>query len=186
MRRSLALFFLLVTLLLPAPHAAMPVLAAPPLPVQDGTGDIWWGAVPPGAESRPVLVFVHGLHGNAPSWWSPTGYSGVNDMYAYAYNNGFRTAFAQLNPPTGTPAGSMWTNGEALRSLIDRIAAHYGVGQVVLVGNSKGGVDIDSAITHYCAAPRVSRVFTLASPHWGTPLADLAYSWWGCLLAAIL
>lgn len=186
MMRRLPLLVLILVLLTFSVAVAGPLTAAPLAPIQDAAGDIWWGAVPTGAESRPVLVFVHGRRGTAPTWWGSTIYSGVNDMYLYAYNAGYRTAFVQLDGPTGTPSRNMWSNGETLRGQIDRIANHYGVRRVILVGHSKAGVDIDSAVVHYGAAPRVSRVFTLASPHWGTPLADLGYSWWGGWLAAVL
>ncbi|HBY97147.1 MAG TPA: hypothetical protein DEP84_24920, partial [Chloroflexi bacterium] len=186
MTRRLPLLALALVLVTLSVAFARPLPVTPAAPLQDAAGDIWWGAVPPGGTSRPVLVFVHGRRGIGPSWWGPTLYSGVNDTYLYAYNAGYRTAFVQLDGPTGTPSRSMWSNGETLRGQIDRIANHYGVEQVILIGHSKGGVDIDTAVVHYGAARRVSRVFTLASPHWGTPLADLGYSWWGGWLAAVL
>jgi hypothetical protein len=145
-------------------------------------GTIWIGATPPNVSySKPVLVFVPGKGSPASSWWTDTVYHGTNDMYTYAYNNGYRTAFVDLYT-----AGSMWANGEMLRGQIDQIAAYFGVAKVTLVAHSKGGVDANAASVHYGASPRISRVITLGTPHWGTPVADLAYSTWTWWLAALL
>jgi hypothetical protein len=145
-------------------------------------GTIWIGATPPNVDySKPVLVFVPGKGQPASSWWTDTVYHGTNDMYAYAYYNGYRTAFVDLYTE-----GSMWVNGELLRSQIDQIAAHFGVPKVTLVAHSKGGVDANTASVHYGASPKIARVITLGTPHWGTPVADMAYSTWTWWLAALL
>lgn len=149
-------------------------------------GDWLIGATPPGANpAKPVIVFVQGLHGSAPNWWSDTTYYGVNDMYAYAYNNGYRTAFVQFRDADGN-AGSMWLNGSVLRQQLEAITKYFGVQKVDIVAHSKGGVDSQSAIVHYGAYPYVSTVFTLSSPHRGSELADLSYSWWSWWLGALL
>jgi hypothetical protein len=148
-------------------------------------GTIYYGAVPPGANSKPVLVFVHGMHGKAEHWWTETGYYGRNDMYDYAYNYGYRTAFVDLLDSTGAGA-SMWANGQLLRGQLDTIATHYGVQSLNVVGHSKGGIDTQAAIVHYGAGPRVEKLFTLSTPHWGAQLADLCYSSWTWWLAALL
>src|SRR5690606_15553332 len=108
-------------------------------------------------------------------------YHGANDMYTYAYNHGYRTAFVDLHPE-----GTMWDNGQLLSSLLNQITAYFGVSKVVIVAHSKGGVDANAAAAHYGAAPKISRVITLGTPHWGTPLADLAYSSWASWLAELL
>lgn len=176
-------------------HAKQP--SAPPLPVPvsetvsimlsgGGNGDgvpgtLYVGAVPPNYDpTKPVLLFVHGLGGSASTWWGQSSYHGTNDMYTYAYNNGYRTAFVDLYGDR-----TMWTNGQLLASLIDRTRSYYGVNKVALVAHSKGGVDSNAAVEHYGAASKVSRVITLGSPHKGTPLADLAYSAWAGWLADI-
>lgn len=162
----------------PGTHGAGDVPAGRAL----AAGDWYVGATPPNADpTKPVLVFVHGKGGSAAGWWSDTMYHGVNDMYAYAYNNGYRTAFVDLHPE-----GTMWTNGQLLSSLLNQITAHFGVSKVVIVAHSKGGVDANAASAHYGAAARIRRVVTLGTPHWGTPLADLAYSSWASWLAEII
>ncbi len=161
----------------PAPVAAGPTNSAP--------GTIYYGAVPAGASGKPVLVFVHGMHGKAENWWTNSPYSGHNDMYDYAYSYGYRTAFVDLLDSNGAGA-SMWANGALLRSQLDTIATHYGVQSLNVIGHSKGGIDTQAAIVHYGAGPRVQTLFTLSTPHWGSQTADLCYSTWTWWLAALL
>lgn len=145
-------------------------------------GTIYIGATPPNLDqTKPVLVFVHGKGGSAQVWWGETSYHGTNDMYTYAYNNGYRTAFVDLYPEE-----SMWDNGDLLNQMIDRIRSYFGVGKVTIIAHSKGGVDANAASAHYGAASKISRVITLGSPHWGTPLADMAYSTWSWWLAELM
>ncbi|HWI60801.1 MAG TPA: hypothetical protein VNT75_03055 [Symbiobacteriaceae bacterium] len=148
-----------------------------------GSPGTWYiGATPPNVDyTKPVLVFVHGKGGWSGSWFEPTVYHGTNDMYAYAYNNGYRTAFTDLYPDK-----SMWANGELLNRQLDEITAYFGVSKVTIVAHSKGGLDVNSASVHYGANPKISRIVTLGSPHWGSPVADMAYSTWTWWLAALL
>ena len=95
----------------PAPARAMQLdQVSPPDPQPlPRTGDcildnIFYGTVPPGGADAPVLVFVHGLSGLAQDWWTDQTYVGVNQMYAKAYNAGYRTAFVNLNVDDNTPS----------------------------------------------------------------------------------
>ncbi|HWI64451.1 MAG TPA: hypothetical protein VNT75_21685, partial [Symbiobacteriaceae bacterium] len=198
-RLSVLIGVLLLVLLAAQPlaQAAKP-MAAPPDPaigaapgeftVMGGTsgaqgmvGDIYYGAIPPNVDyTKPVLVFVHGYNSSAHTWWQETAYHGVNDMYTYAYNNGYRTAFVNLGPDR-----DMWYNGSLLNTKLDTIRSYYGVSKVTIVAHSKGGVDSNAASVHYGAASKISRIITLGSPHKGTPLSDMAYSSWTWWLAAI-
>lgn len=148
-----------------------------------GSPGTWYvGATPPNVNySKPVLVFVHGKGGWAGSWWEATVYHGVNDMYQYAYNNGYRTAFVDLYPDL-----SMWANGDLLKRQLDAITAYFGVSKVTIIAHSKGGVDANAASVHYGANPKIERIVTLSSPHWGSPIADMAYSTWTWWLAELL
>ncbi|SFI84776.1 esterase/lipase family protein [Thermoflavimicrobium dichotomicum] len=153
-------------------------------PKRPGT---WFlGATPPNADpQKPPIVFVQGLHGEAQSyWWGETEYHGPNDMYALAYQNGYRTAFVQLYDASG-PARNPWNNGQLLAQTLQKIYNHFGQ-KVNIVAHSKGGIDTQAALVHYGAYPYVSKVFTLASPHHGSHLADLAYSWYAGWLADLL
>lgn len=203
-RRALGLLVLLWLLIsIPAHSQAAPAAGradkAPPAPTVVGgsegrvavmgagspagnPGSWYVGATPPNPDpTRPILVFVHGRGGSAQTWWSSTAYHGTNDMYAYAYKNGYRTAFVDLYPE-----GSMWENGALLSRLLDEIRAHFGRSRVAIVAHSKGGVDTNAASVHYGAAAKISQVVTLGSPHWGTPLADIAHSRWTSWLTELI
>jgi triacylglycerol esterase/lipase EstA (alpha/beta hydrolase family) len=189
------LFFLLVILALvcvAVNTSTISAWTAPPTPTlvnanpNGAEGDWYIGAVPPAFDpAKPVLVFVQGLHGNAINWWGSTTYYGNNDMYAYAYNYGYRTAFVNFRDASGN-AGSMWLNGSVLSSQLQQICAYFGVPKVNMICHSKGGIDTQSAIVHYGAYPYVDKVFTLSTPHWGSQLADLSYSWYASWLGALL
>lgn len=182
----LAITVALLLILVGSPAAgARPGLNQPPAP-ELLVSRIYVGAVPPGAEQNPVLVFVHGYGATAKCWWGPTEFDGMNDMYVTAYNAGYRTAFVSLSGPQGLPANSMWANGLVLSLQLRVIARHYDVGQVEIVAHSKGGVDAQTAIVCFRGWQRVNHLFTLGSPHQGSELADAAYSWWGSWLAELL
>ncbi len=189
---SFSILFALILSVLLIPHRstyAAPTLANPTLIAEvngSGKGRVWVGAIPPYSSSKPVLVFVHGLHGKAPNWWGATTYSGTNDMYAKAYASGYRTAFVSLDDEVDGPASSIWANGATLNRQLDVILNYYGVSSVNLIAHSKGGVDTNSAVVHYGASSKVQRIVTLSSPHHGSELADLAYSWWAGWLASLL
>lgn len=173
----------------------------PPSPVQAGvqimggkSGDgktytpgTWYlGATPPNVDySKPPIVFVQGKNGKAQNWWEDTVYHGHNDMYDYAYANGYRTAFVQLHDAAGEGSFSMWDNGELLAELLATISDHFGE-QVNVVSHSKGGIDTQAALIHYGAWPYVGKVITLGTPHHGSHLADLSYSWYAGWLADLL
>ncbi|HAA21261.1 MAG TPA: hypothetical protein DCP28_21780 [Cytophagales bacterium] len=134
------------------------------------------GSVPPNSGNKPVLVFVHGYTGSSDAWFP----EGDNDMYARAFNDGYRTAYVNVYPDR-----SMWTNGALLRDQLALITNYYGVNRVVVIGHSKGGLDTDAAVNHYGANTMVERVISLGSPHYGSPLADLAQTGWTSWLGAV-
>lgn len=127
---------------------------------------IHYGLTPPNSSSKPVIVFVHGYASNASVF-----YEARDNMYRDVYSDGYRSAFVSL-----TPNRHMWTNGFMLANAISQVKTRYGVNQVVLVGWSKGGVDVDAALNHFGANSDVSQAFTLSSPHHGTAIAELANS----------
>ncbi len=150
------------------------LLAAAPAASAGAPGTLRYGAVPGGAGGRPVLLFIHGWNSDASTW------SGGNDMEAKAAAGGYRTAFLDVHAD-----GSMWTNAPLIATAVDAVKARHG-SPVVLVCHSKGGVDAQTAVIYGGAGPKVERIITLGSPHWGTPLADLAWSTWTGWLAALL
>ncbi|MBN2911002.1 hypothetical protein JQC72_16035 [Polycladomyces sp. WAk] len=152
----------------------------------DPPGTWYLGATPPNADSgKPPIVFVQGLNGTAESWWEDTVYHGRNDMYEDAYHAGYRTAFLQLWDASGNGGASMWDNGQLLAELLRQISQYFGQ-PVNVVAHSKGGIDAQTALVYYGASPYVGKVITLGSPHHGSHLADLAYSWYAGWLADLL
>ena len=174
--------------------------AAPPDPQPlPATGNcyrdnIFYGAVPPGGQNSPVLVFVHGYSGLAIDWWLRMPPYFDNDSYERAYNAGYRTAFVNLNVDPAaancavarTPAKSVIYNGYVLGQQLAAITQYYGVAKVDLVAHSKGGIDSQSAILWFGGAARVRNVFTLSTPHQGSLLADLLWSPQGAALGWLL
>lgn len=143
-------------------------------------GDWYTGAVPPQASaSKPVILFVQGLH-SAYSHWI-----GDDSYYDAAYNAGYRTAFVQLKDSEGD-GGNMWTNGPVLADVIRKVAAYYGVSKINIIAHSKGGIDTQTALVYYGAASYVNVVHQLSTPNLGSELADMAYSTWTSWLASIL
>ncbi len=138
-------------------------------------GSLRYGAIPAGSGSRPVLIFIHGWNSDASTW------SGSNDMEADATGAGYRTAFLDVYPDR-----SMWDNGVLVATAVDQVRARFPGAGVVLVCHSKGGVDAQTALVYDGAAPKVQRLITLGTPHWGTPLADLAWSSWAGWLADLV
>src|SRR5687767_582343 len=124
-----------------------PATAQIPLPAPDPAGlpNIFYGAVPPAppsgtAEKRPdILVFVHGLGGTPDNWWL------ANNTYQKAYEAGYRTAFIGLSPDNTSNNDSTALNGSRLTLWLPMVAAHYGATKMVLIGHSKGGVDLQVA-----------------------------------------
>ncbi|WP_054951404.1 esterase/lipase family protein [Numidum massiliense] len=171
---------LLVLVVLVFPTAVTEAGGLFPKPGKGRPGDIYYGELPDDVDpNKPAVVFVQGLTNDASIW-----YEG-NDMYERARRAGFETAFVELYDSAGTPK-SNWTNGEMLAGQLEQISAHFGGKKLVVIGYSKGGVDVQTALVHYGKHPLVSNVVTIGSPHWGTQLADLAYSDWVWWLSELL
>lgn len=142
---------------------------------ESDAGNIYYGATPSNLRAgSPVIVFIHGYSSRASTWFEG------NDMYTRAFNDGYRTAFVSVNPDK-----DMWVNGQLFSTMLGTITNRFGVNKVVVVAHSKGGLDTDAALVHYGAHTRVERVISLGSPHYGTPLADLAQSGWVSWLSSV-
>ncbi|WP_044641649.1 esterase/lipase family protein [Risungbinella massiliensis] len=149
-------------------------------------GEWFLGATPPNYDpNKPPIVFVQGKNGTASSWYGETSYHGPNDMYDSAYNAGYQTVFVQLYDAAGNGSYSQWDNGRLLATMLEQIYQRFGK-KVNIVAHSKGGPDTQAALVHYGAHRYVGNVITLGSPHHGSHLADLSYSWWAGWLASLL
>ena len=136
--------------------------------------------------SKPPIVFVQGKNGSSTSWYGETVYHGVNDMYTKAYEAGYQTVFVQLYDAAGNGSESQYTNGRLLATMLAQISNHFNGQKVNIVAHSKGGPDTQAALVHYGAYKYVGRVITLGSPHYGSELADLSYSWYAGWLGDLL
>jgi triacylglycerol esterase/lipase EstA (alpha/beta hydrolase family) len=137
----------------------------------------WYAGDLPGYidPNKPVLVFVHGINSSSKTWWEN------NNMYQTAYDNGYETAFIDVHPDR-----DMRDNGAIINDRIREIYHYFGQKKIVIVGHSKGGIDAQNALVQYGAHPYVSNLITLSTPHYGSQLADLAYSSWAGWLSSIL
>ncbi|MDR0269917.1 hypothetical protein [Paenibacillus sp.] len=150
-------------------------------------GDWFLGSTPPNLDpNKPPIVFVQGKNGTSAGWYGETTYHGTNDMYTKAYEAGYQTVFVQLYDAAGKGSASQYANGELLASILAQISNHFGGKKVNIVAHSKGGPDTQAALIHYGAHAYVGRVITLGSPHHGSHLADLSYSWYASWLASLL
>jgi hypothetical protein len=140
-----------------------------------GLGAWYAGAIPENSKNSPLIVFVPGLGQTAQSWWTIDDYYGKNDMYEQAFIAGYRTAFVSFTA-NGKKSLDMWQNGKILAWQLGDICKYYKTKSVILVAHSKGGVDCQTAIVYNGAGKYVEMLITLSSPHWGSQLADLAYS----------
>nr|WP_224749500.1 hypothetical protein [Polycladospora coralii] len=143
----------------------------------------WYvGKTPPNVdESKPPILFVSGLTSNALTFIDEKG-----SMYDVAYEKGYRTAFVQLNDAAGSSfAASQWANGEILAEQIKEIYEYYGE-KINVVAHSKGGIDTQTALNYYDADDYVNHVVTLSTPHYGSNLANLSYSWYASWLADLI
>lgn len=166
------------------PQAAFAAAPAPTLHNDNPTanfGDWYIGATPPNLDtSKPIILFVQGLHSDYTTWYNTT-----DGYYDAAYNAGYRTAFVQLRDADGN-GGNMWTNGPVLADMIKKISAYYGGAKLNVIAHSKGGIDTQTALVHYGAYPYVNLVHQLSTPNKGSEIADMAYSTWTSWIAAIM
>ncbi|HXM42284.1 MAG TPA: hypothetical protein VN924_13610 [Bryobacteraceae bacterium] len=190
---GLALAFLLGLGAFPTQAQTPP--PAPPVTVDSSLPNLFYGATPSVCASAtscptPVLVFVHGLSGSYADWLEsancppgPTfcGPNGVgagtgNDMYDYAYENGFRTAFMSLSANNTGNSASIATNAAMLETIFPRILANFGVSKVYFVCHSKGGLDLQAALATPQWIGIANAVILLGTPSQGDALATWVFT----------
>jgi len=172
--------------------------SAPAVTVDGSLTNLFYGAIPPSTgpcasnaicPGPPVLVFVHGLSGTYADWLesancppSPilcgktAGAGTGNDMYDYAYENGFRTAFMSLNMDNTGNSASIQTNAAMLETIFPRILATFGVSKVYFICHSKGGLDLQDALATPQWIGIANAVITLGTPNNGDALATWLFT----------
>jgi hypothetical protein len=167
--------------------------SAPIVTVDGVLPNLFYGATPAVCASAtscptPVLVFVHGLSGSYADWLesancpgapTPCGPNNVgtgNDMYDYAYANGFRTAFMSLSANNSGNSASIQTNAAMLETIFPRILANFGVSKVYFVCHSKGGLDLQAALATPQWIGIANAVLMLGTPNQGDALATWLFN----------
>jgi hypothetical protein len=164
--------------------------SAPPVTPDSILPNLFYGATGAGATNGPVVVFVHGLAGSYADWLeskncppspTPCGPNGPgagtgNDMYDYAYEAGFRTAFISMNTDNTDNNATIQANAAMLETMFPRILANFAVSKVYFVGHSKGGLDLQAAIATPQWIGLANAVFTLGTPNQGDALADWLFT----------
>ena len=188
---GLALVLVLGLGALPGQAAAPP--SAPPVTVDSVLPNLFYGATPAVCASAqscptPVLVFVHGLGGSYADWLeshncppAPTpcganpGAGTGNDMYDYAYQAGFRTAFMSMNANNTNNSATIQTNAAMLETILPRILANFSASKVYFVCHSKGGLDLQAVLATPQWLGTASAVLTFGTPNQGDALADYIF-----------
>jgi triacylglycerol lipase len=121
-------------------------------------------AKPEGAERAPAVVLVHGIMGFDQLRllrWRFHYFRGVADHLRRVGVNAYVVRMPALD---AIPA-----RAAALAEFVKALPHE----RVTLIAHSMGGLDARYAIAHLGLAPRITALVTVATPHRGTPLADL-------------
>jgi len=111
------------------------------------------------------IVLVHGFSGFTDL--GPINYFfGVVDRYAAVGSESFA--------PAQPPYASVMQRAEVLGHHIDGILSSTNRQKVHLICHSQGGLDCRTVVSRLGYHDRVASIVTIATPHHGTPLADLA------------
>jgi triacylglycerol lipase len=118
------------------------------------------------------IVLMHGMGGFNELENLPVTVSYFNGIQADLEAQGVKNVFVTLAPPFDTSEH----RAIALRPQIESILAKTGAAKVNLIGHSQGGLD-----ARVLASPAglgmgdvIASITTVATPHRGTPVADLA------------
>lgn len=119
--------------------------------------------VQPNNYNGQVILFNHGYID-----LNETQFLFDNQFYQEAFDNGYQAVFVAT-----TRGGTVWDNGRILAQAIDRVTQKFNVADVIFIGHSNGGKSAETAMTIYGKNEKVSKVFSLGTPFFGTKLADL-------------
>lgn len=107
------------------------------------------------------------------------GFFGFNDFagagflsYFYGVKDDLATQGEVVYTPAVDPFNDSTFRGAQLWTEIEKIKAETGKSKVVIVGHSQGG--LDARVVAHDHPESVAAVVTLATPHHGTPVADIA------------
>lgn len=151
---------------------------AAPIEQQDGSADRDGGVIrlpeagpgrrdggSQGAGPPYPIVLAHGFFGFED-------FAGIDFItYFYGVKDELAAHGEEVFTPAVDPFNDSESRGEELLAHVERIVAETGAAKVNLIGHSQGGLD-----SRYVAHQRpdlVASVTTFATPHRGTPVADI-------------
>jgi triacylglycerol lipase len=109
---------------------------------------------------RATVVLIHG-------WGSFPGVA--NEDYFYGVADLYRSLGARVIVPTLSPVNTIEERAAELQRQLDPIP-----GRLILLAHSQGGLDARYLVSRLGYAGRVDAVVTIATPHHGTQIADVA------------
>ena len=112
------------------------------------------------------------------------GFSGFKDIgpleYFYKVGDTLAPMGYDIHTAVLTPYNSTENiRGPELKKYIDEVMKKTHAKKVNIVAHSQGGIDSRFVVSHYGYGDRVGVLNMIASPHHGTPLADIALESWG-------
>ena len=132
-------------------------------PVELDCGD--WGPADAEGRSRYPIVLVHGMGGFENL--GPIGYYfGVPRLLR---NAGYAVFVPELDPVNSTPV-----RAAQLAAQVDHILACTCAEKLNLIGHSQGALDIRYLTTALGYGDRIASLTSIAGPHRGSPVADVA------------
>src|SRR5258706_6823573 len=124
------------------------------------------GPNPAGTATRYPIVLAHGLLG------SPSGFAGFNPRIVEALRKDGHQVFLGAVPPIA----SAKDRATFLAKSVDIALEQTGAEKVNIIAHSMGGLDARSLINDLGYGDRVASITTIATPHQGTKVADVALS----------
>jgi triacylglycerol lipase len=112
------------------------------------------------------IVFVHGFSGFHEI--------GPLDYFFGVLSDLEEMGETELYAPALPPYNASQVRAQVLAQVIDDVIEETNRAKVHLIAHSQGGIDSRRVVAGMGYADRVASVTTIATPHHGTPLADLA------------
>ena len=157
----------------PVLTSSLPVEAGPEVPTPATPVAPSVPHAPHAAAPGPYpIVLMHGMAGFDQLENLPVNVSYFNGVQADLKAHGESLVFVTIAPPYATSE----VRAAALAPQLDAILKQTGAEKLNLVGHSQGGMDarVLTSPNGLGYADRVASVTTVATPHRGTPVADLA------------
>jgi len=119
---------------------------------------------PPRPRPKHPVVLIHGVMG-----FEKIAIAGMETEYFRGVGKRLRRGGIEVHTVSLSPTGAVAARARQLADFVGAIAAPH----VHLIAHSMGGIDARYAIARLGLRDRVASLVTIASPHRGTPLADV-------------